>query len=151
MGVPRTPAGSTSGQQKVAGLAHDGRPTWYQLQAQSLGSGQHGDGTSADCAICLDTVVPDEVPDPLLHPACLRHRLHLTCLAQQRVQANSRHGISRRPTMSGGGVSRQGDCAAPTRLPAPSTVRHAVEDYATRTFNDAAASVDRIATLGAID
>ncbi|CAE7822655.1 unnamed protein product [Symbiodinium sp. CCMP2592] len=101
------------------------------------------------CAICLDPIDPTTTGEAsaVLHPTCARHRLHLACLAQQRAQADADMHC---PVCAAGGWADADDqwlraaCAArgieaPTRLPAPSTVRQGIADYTIRTFtsNDA--------------
>ncbi|CAE7612884.1 unnamed protein product [Symbiodinium sp. CCMP2592] len=103
------------------------------------------------CAICLDPIDPTTTGEAsaVLHPTCARHRLHLACLAQQRAQPDAPADMHC-PVCAAGGWADADDqwlraaCAArgieaPTRLPAPSTVRQGIADYTIRTFtsNDA--------------
>ena len=98
------------------------------------------------CAICLDPMdlTATGEASAVLHPTCARHRLHLACLAQQRAQSDTPDDM-RCPVCAASGWADTDDqwlraaCAArgieaPTRLPAPSTVRQGVADYTIRTF-----------------
>ena len=98
------------------------------------------------CGICLETIhlAARGGQEPVVHPACSRHSLHLQCLAQLRAQADGPRDV-RCPVCAAVGWTPDNDawlqarCAAagvahPQRLSGESTVRAAVVDYALRTF-----------------
>ena len=145
-----TSRGDARGAASVVTVLHDTPPNFPRESDISLNTPPAL--PEADlCAICLDPIDPTTTGEAsaVLHPTCARHRLHLACLAQQRAQADAPEGMHC-PVCAAGGWANADDqwlraaCAtrgieAPTRLPAPSTVRHGVADYTIRTFtsNDA--------------